>query len=61
MEFKHGDQKMILRKMDCIYFDASIPHGGKVIGDKPSKVFTIFCSGENNKSPFGGSALSYSR
>lgn len=52
-EFKHGDQTLILRKGDCIYFDASIPHSGKPIGNKPVKAFMVICSGENNKFPFG--------
>jgi len=52
-EFKHGDQKLTLRKGDCIYFDASIPHSGKPIGNKPVKAFMVICSGENNRFPLG--------
>jgi len=52
-EFKHGDQTLILRKGDCIYFDASIPHSGKPIGNKPVKAFMVICSGENNRFPLG--------
>jgi transcriptional regulator with XRE-family HTH domain len=58
-EFKHGDQKLILRKGDCIYFDASIPHSGKPIGKKPIKAFMVICSGENNRSPLGELVLDY--
>jgi len=58
-EFKHGDQKLILRKGDCIYFDASIPHSGKPIGNKPVKAFMVICSGENNRSPLGELVLDY--
>ena len=52
-EFKHGDQTLILRKGDCIYFDASIPHSGKPIGNKPVKAFMVICSGEINRFPLG--------
>ena len=52
-EFKHGDQTLILKKGDCIYFDASIPHSGKPIGNKPVKAFMVICSGENNRFPLG--------
>jgi len=58
-EFKHGDQKLILRKGDCVYFDASIPHSGRPIGDKPVKSFMVICSGENNRSAFAELMLDY--
>jgi len=58
-EFKHGDQTMILRKGDCVYFDASIPHSGRPIGDKPVKSFMVICSGENNRSAFAELMLDY--
>ena len=60
-EFRHGDQKLILRKGDCIYFDASIPHSGKPIGNKPVKAFMVICSGENNRSPLGELVLDYKK
>jgi transcriptional regulator with XRE-family HTH domain len=58
-EFRHGDQKLILRKGDCIYFDASIPHSGKPIGKKPIKAFMVICSGENNRFSLGELLLDY--
>jgi transcriptional regulator with XRE-family HTH domain len=58
-EFKHGDQKLTLKKGDCIYFDASIPHSGKPIGNKPIKAFMVICSGENNRSSLGELVLDY--
>ena len=61
MEFIHGSQKLILRKGDCIYFDASIPHEGKPIGGKPVKAFMVMCPGENNNSPFRNPALNHRR
>ncbi len=60
-EFKHGDQKLILRKGDCIYFDANIPHSGKPIGRKPIKAFMVICSGENNRPSLGELVLNYTR
>ncbi len=60
-EFKHGDQKLILRKGDCIYFDASIPHSGRPMGNKPVKAFMVICSGENSRSPLGELVLDYGK
>ena len=60
-EFNHGDQKLILRKGDCIYFDASIPHSGKPIGNKPVKAFMVICSGEMNRSPLGELVSDYGK
>jgi transcriptional regulator with XRE-family HTH domain len=60
-EFKHGDQTLVLRKGDCIYFDASVPHSGKPIGSKPVKAFMVICSGENNRSPLGELVLDYGK
>jgi transcriptional regulator with XRE-family HTH domain len=58
-EFKHGDQKLIVKKGDCVYFDASIPHSGRPIGNKPVKSFMIICSGENNRSSLGELVLDH--
>ncbi len=60
-EFKHGDQTLMLRKGDCIYFDASIPHSGKPIGTKPVKAFMVICSGETNRFPLGELVLDYGK
>jgi transcriptional regulator with XRE-family HTH domain len=60
-EFKHGDQTLILRKGDCIYFDANVPHSGKPLGNKPVKAFMVICSGENNRSPLGELILDYEK
>jgi len=60
-EFKHGDQKLTLRRGDCIYFDASIPHSGRPVGSKPVKAFMVICSGENNRSPLGELVLDYKK
>ncbi len=60
-EFKHGDQKLILRKGDCIYFDANIPHSGKPIGNKPVKAFMVICSGDTNRPSLGELVLDYKK
>ncbi len=60
-EFKHGDETLVLRKGDCIYFDASVPHSGKPIGDKPVKAFMVICSGENSRSSLGELVLNYTK
>ncbi len=60
-EFKHGDQTLVLRKGDCIYFDASVPHSGKPIGMKPVKAFMVICSGENNRASLGELVLNYTK
>ncbi len=58
-EFKHGDQTMILKKGDCVYFDASIPHSGRPLGDKPVKSFMVICPGENNRASLGELVLDH--
>ncbi len=60
-EFKHGDQTLVLRRGDCIYFDASVPHSGKPIGDRPVKAFMVICSGENNRASLGELVLNYTK
>jgi transcriptional regulator with XRE-family HTH domain len=50
-EFTYGDQKLIVRKGDCVYFDASVPHVGRPVGDKPVRAFMVICPGENRRSP----------
>jgi transcriptional regulator with XRE-family HTH domain len=52
-EFTYGDQKLIVRKGDCVYFDANVPHIGKAVGNKPVIAFMVICSGENSRSPLG--------
>ncbi len=58
-EFKHGDRTLVLKKGDCIYFDASVPHSGKPIGNKAVKAFMVICSGDNNRFPLGELVLDY--
>jgi hypothetical protein len=58
-EFKHGDQKLILRKGGCVYFDVRIPDSGRPIGDKPVECFVVICSGENNRSSLRELVLDY--
>src|SRR5512139_1611359 len=60
-EFTHGNQTLILRKGDCIYFDASVPHSGKPVGNMPVKAIMVICSGENSRSSLGELVLNYTR
>ncbi len=60
-EFKHGDQTLVLKRGDCIYFDASVPHSGKPVGDRPVKAFMVICSGENNRASLGELVLNYTK
>lgn len=39
-----GDDRHILEKGDCIYFDSSIPHRGQCIGDTEAKVLVVIIS-----------------
>jgi len=37
-EFHYGQESYILRAGDCVYFDSSVEHYGKSLGDKPLKI-----------------------
>ncbi len=41
MEFKIGELSYELHKGDSVYFNANIPHGIKVLGDKPVKFIAV--------------------
>lgn len=43
-EFIYGEQKYLLHEGDSIYFDASVPHSGRSIGNKRSKILAIVYS-----------------
>jgi transcriptional regulator with XRE-family HTH domain len=43
MRFTHGDTQFLLEEGDCIYFDASVPHFGKVEGSKQVKCLMVIC------------------
>lgn len=34
VRFVHGEKEFLVEEGDCLYFDASIPHRGLVVGDK---------------------------
>jgi transcriptional regulator with XRE-family HTH domain len=40
-EFIYGDEKYILEKGDSIYFDSSVPHSGRSIGEEKAKVIAV--------------------
>ncbi len=41
MEFKIGKLSYVLTKGDSVYFNSGIPHGTKVLGDKPVKFIAV--------------------
>jgi len=43
-EFVYGNKRYILEPGDSIYFDSSIPHTGRSIGEKPAKVLAVIYS-----------------
>ncbi len=40
----HGKTEFLVEEGDCLYFDASVPHGGKAIGGKGAKVLIAIWS-----------------
>jgi len=49
MKFRYGKKEWIIRKGDCIYFDATVPHVGTSADGKALKVLMIGCPGENQE------------
>ncbi len=47
MKFLHGEQEWIVRKGDCVYFDASIPHGVVSADGRRVRVFMVSAVGVN--------------
>ena len=43
-EFLYGDKKYILRKGDSVYFDAIVPHSGRSVGNRISKLLAVMYS-----------------
>ena len=41
IEFFYGIEKFVLKKGDCAYFESSIPHNGRSIGDEKARVLII--------------------
>ena len=41
INFYYGDKTYKLKKGDCVYFDASIPHRGEGVGKKPAKALVV--------------------
>ena len=40
-EFHYGKESYILRAGDCVYFDSSVEHYGKSLGNKPTKMLMV--------------------
>lgn len=45
MEFIYGDKTYLVKEGDSLYFQASIPHGEKLIEGKSVKYLTVFTNG----------------
>jgi transcriptional regulator with XRE-family HTH domain len=41
LEFRYGEEIIILEKGDCIYFNGKIPHGGRALGSKVTKALVV--------------------
>jgi mannose-6-phosphate isomerase-like protein (cupin superfamily) len=46
MKFCHGTKEFIVEEGDCVYYDASLPHGGTVIGDRDLKCLVVIYTPE---------------
>ena len=44
MEFIYKDQTYLLEQGDCVYFDSANSHGGRSIGEGPTKILVIIYS-----------------
>lgn len=40
-EFTYGEEKYLLKRGDCVYFDSIVPHSGRSMGKKLSKVLAV--------------------
>ena len=43
MEFSYGQEVFFMEAGDSIYFDATVPHGGRNVGDEPLQVLMVVC------------------
>jgi transcriptional regulator with XRE-family HTH domain len=41
-EVVYNDTTYLLEAGDCCYFDSSTPHGGRSVGERPSKILIVF-------------------
>jgi transcriptional regulator with XRE-family HTH domain len=41
IEFHYGDEKIVLNRDDSAYFDTSVPHNGKSLGDSRARVLIV--------------------
>jgi transcriptional regulator with XRE-family HTH domain len=44
MEFVFKDATYILEQGDCVFFDSAFAHGGRSIGDKPTRILIVIYS-----------------
>ena len=41
LEFRYGEEIIILEEGDCVYFNGKTPHGGRALGDKVTKALVV--------------------
>jgi transcriptional regulator with XRE-family HTH domain len=41
LEFKYGEEKIILDVGDCVYFNGKIPHGGRALNNNGAKALIV--------------------
>lgn len=49
MEFTFGQERHLLEKGACVYFDSSVSHRGQCVGDKEAKVLVVIASRPQNE------------
>jgi len=47
MEFRIGDEKLLLRRGDSLYLDPSHRHSTRIVGKKPAQFLCLFIQGAN--------------
>ncbi len=49
LEFIYGDEKIIMKKGDNVYFDSCVPHSGRSIGDKKAVLLVVIYFYKRNR------------
>ncbi len=49
LEFVYGERTYVLEQGDSVYFDSCIPHAGKSLGDKPTRILVVIYFYKRNR------------
>ncbi|WP_299982883.1 helix-turn-helix domain-containing protein [Desulfobacula sp.] len=49
LEFLYGEETYVLEKGDNVYFDSCVPHSGKSLGDKKSRLLVVIYFYKRNR------------